>query len=293
MISSGISEKDINSSLLTASPLKNLLKAIDDYYLNAFHPEVITALKIIDQSKLAAELICKYSKIEGINETKLEFTESRFQMNLYYIERNFSEALKKTKLNKNINLFIDGIDIRPDNIPYQDYIECIRGLVNACWNLNTSLFANIKDSKGRLKIMLLLRPDIFSALNLQNATNKLRDNSVYLDWRTTYQNYENSYLYKVSENILSFQNQDTKKNIWDQYFPWKLATTTSSREYDTAFIDFLRISLSRPRDFIVIMQILQELMRQNMQGDSISFSEKIYKSNQFQNMYSELSLIHI
>ena len=287
LISSGISEKDINSSLLTASPLKNLLKAIDDYYLNAFHPEVITALKIIDQSKLAAELICKYSKIEGINETKLEFTESRFQMNLYYIERNFSEALKKTKLNKNINLFIDGIDIRPDNIPYQDYIECIRGLVNACWNLNTSLFANIKDSKGRLKIMLLLRPDIFSALNLQNATNKLRDNSVYLDWRTTYQNYENSYLYKVSENILSFQNQNTKKNIWDQYFPWKLATTTSSREYDTAFIDFLRISLSRPRDFIVIMQILQELMRQNMQGDSISFSEKIYKSNQFQNMYSE------
>lgn len=211
LISSGISEKDINSSLLTASPLKNLLKAIDDYYLNAFHPEVITALKIIDQSKLAAELICKYSKIEGINETKLEFTESRFQMNLYYIERNFSEALKKTKLNKNINLFIDGIDIRPDNIPYQDYIECIRGLVNACWNLNTSLFANIKDSKGRLKIMLLLRPDIFSALNLQNATNKLRDNSVYLDWRTTYQNYENSYLYKVSENILSFQNQDPKK----------------------------------------------------------------------------------
>lgn len=77
------------------------------------------------------------------------------------------------------------------------------------------------------------------------------------------------------------------RDIWDQYFPWKLATTTSSREYDTAFIDFLRISLSRPRDFIVIMQILQELMRQNMQGDSISFSEKIYKSNQFQNMYSE------
>ena len=287
LISSNISEKDIITSMLGKNPLKSLLKAINDYYLNAFNPEVITALKIIDHSKLAAELICKYSKIEGANETQLEFTESRFQMNLYYIERNFAEALKRTKLNKNINLFIDGIDIRPDNIPYQDYIECIRGLVNAFWNLNTTLFANIKDSKGRLKIVLLLRPDIFSALNLQNTTNKLRDNSVFLDWRTTYQNYENSYLYKVSENILSFQNPKIPNNIWDQYFPWKLTSTTSNREFDTAFIEFLRISLSRPRDFIVIMQLLQDLMKQEMKGHYTYFLEQTYKSNQFQNMYSE------
>ena len=82
-------------------------------------------------------------------------------------------------------MFIDGINIRPDTIPYADYIDCIRGLANAAWTLNTGLFSDVKDSKGQFKVVLLLRPDIFNSLNLQNATNKLLDNSVFLDWRTT------------------------------------------------------------------------------------------------------------
>lgn len=37
---------------------------------------------------------------------------------MFYIEKSFSDAITKLKLNKDIVLFIDGIDIRPDIIPY-------------------------------------------------------------------------------------------------------------------------------------------------------------------------------
>ena len=134
---------------------------------------------------------------------------------------------------------------------------------------------------------MLLRPDIFSALNLQNATNKLRDNAVFLDWRTTYKEYKTSNLYKVSRRILEYQQENVEEDLWEKYFLWTFPTTSSSREYDTAFMDFLRISLSRPRDIIVILQLLQEFMLRAGQSEEMVFSKDIYQSDDFQNAYSE------
>lgn len=141
--------------------------------MNAFSPEITNVMKIMDESEIIAKIISKHAEVGGDNKTQIEFTQTKFQHNLYYIEKSFSDSLSKLKLNKDIVLFIDGIDIRPDSIPYADYLECIKGLTDATWALNTSLFSNIKDSKGQLRVVLLLRPDIFNSLSLQNTTNKL------------------------------------------------------------------------------------------------------------------------
>lgn len=286
LLSKSIAEDDKVHSMFQKNNMTQLMRAIDEYYMNAFSPEIVTALKIIDSTELAAKLVCKYSEVTGKEGTTLEFSETRFQMNLFYIEKKFGEAIKKLKLNKNINLFIDGIDIRPNAIPYKDYIECIRGLADASWSLNTELFQNVKDSKGHLKIVLLLRPDIFSMLNLQNTTNKLRDNAVFLDWRTTYTEYKGSKLYQVSKKIFESQ-QEYEGDIWEAYLPWQLQSTSTKRQYDTAFMDFLRISLSRPRDILVILQIIKEQMLDKGVGNSETFLEDVYQSDQFQNAYSE------
>src|SRR5699024_9452104 len=142
------------------------------------------------------------------------------------------------------------IDVRPNQIPYDEYLECIKGLATACWTLNTELFANVRDSKGQFKVVLLLRPDIFNSLNLQNATNKLADNAVYLEWRTTYTDYPTSNLYKMANKLLAYSQDDKKiDGIWEQYFNWELPTSNpDKRKNDTAFMEFLKISLSRPRD---------------------------------------------
>ncbi len=287
LLAKNVSEQDMVVSIFNKSNISILNSAIDEYYMNAFSPEITNVMKVMDESEIVAKLISKYAEAGGTVANKVEFSETRFQHNLFYIEKSFSDAIAKLKLNKDIILFIDGIDIRPDTIPYVDYIECIKGLVNATWTLNTSIFQNVKDTKGQFKIVLLLRPDIFNSLNLQNATNKLLDNSVFLDWRTTYRTYKKSYLYEVAKKLLSYQQTCNEEDIFEYYFPWKIAATNPEREFDTAFMEFLKISLSRPRDILVIMQYIQRKMKKDNLGDSNFFSKEIFDSNEFQNSYSE------
>lgn len=292
LLCTSVAEDDKVISFMSKSGLDDLLSAIDEYYMHAFSPEIMSVLNMIEESEIAAKIMCKYMEVGASDTNKREFSETRLQINLYYIRKQFVDTIAKLKLNKNINLLIDGIDIRPERMPFEDYIECIRGLANACWSLNTELFQNIRDTKGRFRVILLLRPDIFKSLNLQNATNKLLDNSVYLDWRTTYIEYKHSLLYKISCKLLSYNQTENMQieEYWNQYFTWQLQTTSLYRSYDTAFMSFLKISLSRPRDILVILSILREKMIEHGMGDSYEFSSDIYKSDSFQNAYSEYFL---
>lgn len=291
LLAKSITSDDRVVSFFDKSNLEPLLAAIDEYYNKAFAPEIINALKIVDKSDVAAKLICQYAEVGGGESSTQEFTEQRLQMNLFYIYQKFFDRLGKLKLNKNITLFIDGIDIRPSQIPYDDYLSCIRGLADASWTINTEL-ANTRDSKGHLKVVLLLRPDIFNSLNLQNATTKLADNSVYLEWRTTYSDYPTSYLYKMAQKLLSYDQKEIgDQDIWNQYFNWKLPSSNEKlREYDTAFMECLKISLSRPRDIQTILKYQQDLMKRRGLGDKIHFDYQVYTSDEFQNAYSEYFL---
>ena len=58
---------------------------------------------------------------------------------------------------------------------FEDYLDCVKGLANAVWSINSVFFANIKDSKGRLRVVLLIRPDIFNSLGLQNQNSKIHE----------------------------------------------------------------------------------------------------------------------
>ena len=287
LLAKNITDKDRIISPFSKNYIDLLNNAIDEYYLNAFIPEITNVMKIIDESEIVARLICKHAEVGANSNNVIEFEETRFQHNLYYIEKHFTEAIQKLKLNKDIILFIDGIDIRPDSIPYSEYIECIKGLVDAAWTLNTSVFQNVRDTKGVIKVVLLLRPDIYNSLNLQNGTNKLLDNSVFLDWRTTYNSYKTSYLYEVAQKILQYDQKDISTDIFELYFPWGKKSKKIGRESDTAFMEFLRISLSRPRDILVIMQYLQRMMIKDNLGKELSFDYEIFESDDFQNSYSE------
>ena len=292
LLAKNITEDDKVVSPFNKSNLNKLLQAIDKYYQCAFSPEIINALKIVDKSELAAKLLSEIAEVDASRGKTAEFSEQRLQINLFYICKQFSDSLSKIKLKKNITLFIDGIDVRPNQIPYLDYLECIRGLANACWTLNSELFANVRDSKGQLRVVLLLRPDIFNSLNLQNATNKLTDNSVFLEWRTTYTDYRTSNLYKVANKLLSYnQTNKAESEIWEKYFDWKIESSKKEdREYDTAFIQFLKISLSRPRDIQRILKIMQDIMVNRNLTEATKFDYKVFNSDQFQNEYSEYFL---
>jgi hypothetical protein len=291
LLAKGIDEKEIYSSTFTFSKtgrIKAMLNAIDEYYENAFSPEIIYALNLLEDSKVAVELITKFLKMSGESKSTTSSQNNRFQVNLFYIQDQFEKALKNLKLKENHILLIDGIDIRPDTVPYQEYLDCIKGLSNAVWSLNNDFFASIKDSKGRFRVILLVRPDIFNSIGLQNLTNKVRDNSVYLDWRTTYPSYRTSFIFELADRLLSSQQEGQLKlgEAWDYYFPWKGKSTSSIRDVDPPFYKFLRLSYSRPRDIVTMLHILQEEFISKRKSYKV-FLEKDIDNPDFQNKYSE------
>ncbi|WP_312824846.1 P-loop ATPase, Sll1717 family [Epilithonimonas sp.] len=284
------SEKD-NVLFSIHSKFKPLNDAIDEFYKSAFSPEIINAINIIEESQVAASILSKNFNISGYDKKIESFNKSQFQVNLMFIQRKFETALSSLNLEKNHIQFIDGIDIRPRNIDYEDYLECIKGLANATWSLNNDFFANIKGSKGRIKVILLLRPDIFSHLGLQNLNTKIRDNSVLLDWRTTYPIFNTSKIFKLSDNILSSQQEETFDlgTCWNHYFNF---TPTVNGKIENSFVSFLRFSMFRPRDIITMMTLLQEKVKMEINaGRKFPLIDKNdFESQEFRNNYSDYLL---
>ena len=280
MTAESIQKENISSFGPKRSALFEKLKSrIDAYYENAYIPEIAGTIKYIFdeacsmQAGLSFSTIGLGSNLQSTLSDKFvaECTIQKFQNNLADMERQFCDAFSRLKINKNKFIFIDSIDIKLDEFSEPEYQACIQGLANAIWSVNTDVFRAMPDSGGFLKVVLSIRTDMFSKLNLHNQANKIRDNSVLLDWRTTYQSYTTSPLYQLCNNLLTYNNPiEGGQTAWDYYFPWFTdSTNIEKRDNDSSFINCLRLSLSRPRDMISIMKAIQ---RQNKKANSGTIS---------------------
>lgn len=266
---------------------KILHNTIEEYYNDAFSPEIIQAMQFIVESEISAEILSKFATLAGTEKEVKKFDKNRFQMNLFYIEKKFKDSLSQIKLKNNHILFIDGIDIRPDNVPFPDYLECIKGLANAIWELNNDFFPTIRDSHGRARIVLLVRPDIFESLGLQNLNTKIRSNSVLLNWNTDYLYYKESKLFSLIDNLLKKQ-QDKDLELgetWQHYFPYNAPSTEGLKlQGHTSFIEFIRHSYYRPRDLITMLALLQENTKNQL--DKLNFTKSDYDNSTFRSNFS-------
>ena len=109
--------------------LKNV---IDDFYEKAFAPEIVKMLNFVEASEASSSLIAKYMgsgpEIASKQRTEQQSSASLFQTNLLQIRKAFEAALAALRMEQNFLVFIDGIDVRPSDIAYSDYFECVRGL---------------------------------------------------------------------------------------------------------------------------------------------------------------------
>ena len=278
-----------------SAQLEELTNSIDFYYHNAFVPEITTSVRYIFDQACSGEAGINFNalnlqsdiKITGNQKKEYEKTIVTFQNNLVEMERKFKDAFSRLKISRNRFLFIDSIDIRIDDSDDAEYRECIRGLANAIWEVNTSVFRSMPEAPGFLKAVLSIRTDIFPQLNLHNQANKARDNSVLLDWRTTYDNYRNSALFRFCNNLLSYNNPGLEKDeYWDYYFPWfTVSTNMQKREHDDSFINCLRLSLSRPRDFVSIMKSIQNRCFSDAVCSTLGSFEHDDTQNEISNYY--------
>lgn len=252
-----------------------LRTAIKSYYRDAFKPEVDYSLELVRDSETVLGMLDKGPQIGGKDRRTEKQETTNFQISLFALQKQFEVAIESIKISKNIILFIDGIDIRPSDIGYSEYIECIRGLANATWQLDSEFFANIRDSRGRLKVCLLMRPDILDQMEFQNLNAKVRDNGVVLNWQTTYDNAKSSPIYKLINGIITKQQEPHERDpdlVWRHYFPYELQNQRISERKDDSFIGLLRYSFYRPRDIVQYLTLMSDYIRQH-QTDKSCFSE--------------------
>ena len=292
LLASILKEDELDESSFSRPRRIRILREVClEYHQKAFAPEIAQALQFVEQSNSVVKVLSGALSAQIGDKRRLTSNESAFQLNLMYLQRQFLEAFKDLKLKRNHLLFIDGIDIRPGDIPYSDYLECVRGLAYAVWRLNTDCFPAFRDSAGRFRVVMLLRPDIFNSLNFQNATNKLRDNSIYLCWNTPYNRCESSELFRVSDRILACQQRSyglTIGDAWHAYFPWKMKDIKPKREHDdVSFVQFLKMSYCRPRDIVSALALLQEAAARSGYADESVFPATLMADNSFLDGYSE------
>ncbi|MBI4288509.1 MAG: funZ protein [Chloroflexi bacterium] len=264
---------------------------IDQYYQHAFSPEIQHAIQFAEEAAVTAGLIA--AGLGASDKISISSSESKFQINLLYIENHFEDALRSLKLAQSHILFIDGIDIRPQSVGYDTYLECIKGLGNAVWSVNNDFFAGIKGSKGRMRVVLLVRPDIFNALGLQNQNSKVRDNSVILNWTTTYPEYRRSPIFLMADQLLAYQ-QDVGNpapgSVWDYYFPYDAKNVRTAVQSPSSFITFLRYSLYRPRDILTMLSIQKENFIEEGRDASGVFRYEDFTTPAFTRKYSDYLL---
>jgi hypothetical protein len=291
MLAQQIRDKE-GASVFKSIKFRKLGEVIDEFYKHAFSPEIVNAIQFAENASISANLISQVAEFGGTESSSVTFSESNFQINLFYIQKHFEDALRSLKLDKNEIIFIDGIDIRPATIEYEIYIECIKGLANAVWSMNNDFFANIKDSKGRIRVVLLIRPDIFDKLGLQNMNSKVRDNSVVLNWVTTYEGHRSSPLFLMADRLLSFQQEINYPpgTVWNYYFPYDATNVKIRLPSPTSFIQFLRYCLYRPRNIMTILAIQKENLKEQGKSDSSVFSYSDFTNPRFSRKYSDYIL---
>lgn len=250
--------------------LNGLKKAIDEFYNHAFAPEIVKIINFVESSEISTSLIAKHlgNEAGAKSNVKSEKKDSSttFQTNLLSIRHSFENALEAAKIDDDHIIFIDGIDVRPSDIAYNDYFECVQGLIEAVWTLNNDFLANIRDSKGRIRVVLLVRPDIFLRTGLHNLNTKIRDNAVFLNWATTYKDYRTSSLFRVADRLLAAQQSEPPAAgaAWDHYFPFYAENVKSSEvngeSQTNSFLAFLIFSYYRPRDISAMISTMKDIL---------------------------------
>lgn len=263
-----------------------LEQEIERFNKDALNPEVEVAFEMVNESTDAVSLgNDKFGKIDLKDSIKATEKTAAIKHHLLAKEVTLKQALVDLRLSHNHVLFVDGVDYRPEEVPYNDYLACVKGLGEAVWQLNTEFFGNIRDSKGRIKIVLLVRPDVFHKLNLYNSNSRLRDNAVLLEWVTTEAAMRSSQLYQATGKYFSSQQAEKVPEIEaaDQYL--------QADDNNSIFRRLLRTTFQKPRDVLTFIRIAQRVsIRRLGRGESTRFGTDIVNNPDYTKEYADYLL---
>lgn len=280
---STISENEI--SVFGSKAFQKIKKLLQYYKFTEISADSFSPVSFIDNETFIASVDSgiNVDSISIKGSTKATSEAKRSIEKQVYIDswvkfiNEMEQEICSLKLRNHHYLFIDGIDTRPEDIPYSEYKECVYPLVRAVYELNSSLFGKIKDrKKGRLQIILLTRLDIFIKSGLSNPGSKISDNAAFLNWCSENETeYKSSDLYNLVNNILKAASDDTEAS-WESLFDFKIQNNDS-------FVYLLRHTTCRPRDYVKVLKTIKEQCeKENVDKPSA----QIVQSDAFKRAYS-------
>lgn len=282
--------EDSEIGIFNSGALAKIKNTLKYYNFTKITMDTFSPVSFMDNIKFSSgvngELVSDTAKVGG---TLSEETISQCTVQKHIYEDSWqkfinevADDLEKLRLKNHHYLFIDGIDTRPQDIPYDEYKECICPLVRAVYDLNNDILSHIKDrKKGRLQIILLTRLDIFLNAGLSNAGSKIADNSAFLNWSMTNEkDYTKSELYSLVNNMLKAGSSTEDNPSWNKYFSFNI--NRGNRTFDS-FVYFLRLTTSKPRDFVKLLKIVKE---QCLSSSIENPNPSIIESDLFQRAYS-------
>lgn len=109
----------------------------------ALNPEVEGALQALESDSVRVALGVKgVAQVAAEEKAETRGTTSTISHNIMQTETALKEAFADLRLADDHILFIDGIDFRPENISYSEYLACVKGLGEAAWQLNSEFLTS-------------------------------------------------------------------------------------------------------------------------------------------------------
>ncbi len=267
---------------------RKIEEAINSYDKNSMLPEIETAIELTTGLRANAGLESPKGFKAGV-EADLSEKENSAQIRFHLLEteKYLKNGLSDIKLENDFVLFIDGLDTRPTDIDKYEFHECIQGLIEAAWQLNIEYFQKLKDTSGKMRICVLIRPDIFDSLDISNSNSRVNDNSVVLRWETTTDDYKRSPIFRTLDKYFTAQNSKDENYGWNHYFPYNMPDGKND-----AFYYLLNHSFIRPRDFYTAIKFLIQFYKSNRNGAMV-FARNDFTRNEFSRNYSDYLLAEV
>lgn len=274
--------------ILASTKFLGLRKVLQEFYDNRFVPEFPVAIQMMERVEKVVGLSNEYIGKIGKEGEQVKTTHSqKAESPLNTVRLSFIEAFSSARVQQDHVIFIDRIDIKPDDIEFEKFIQALRSFALAVLYLNENVFATMKGRK-RIKIVLLVRPDIFDKLNLQNQSARASDNSVILNWDTTYAHHRTSAIFALADRFMGRQANygASVGDAWDHYVDrdvYHFENSEGDHGPNKSFREFLRLSWFRPRDIIRSLHICQsqpecaeKVTRRGFERSFLKFSDYLY-----------------
>jgi len=285
--------KDMVASGVSLPPdQQEFLSGLKTLSFNAFDLTVFSAFKVLFSQMKSAARIFLHAEVTD---------PSQFSFYLRSMQAFLTNILSVARPpDKSTFLFIDGLDVRPTEGvgSHADHIANVTSLVNAMWQLNYQGFPG--GMSNRYRVIVLVRPDIFERLELQNVNNIWRTNTIQISYPVKFKYYRSSSLFRISDYFLYTQQDFFPRpdyivgTCWDKYLPDKVKHFPSERNahvhLDESFINILRNTFNRPRDIIYYLDYWRIVAMVSNDGKAPYFDPQYTSAPQFRNYFNDYLL---